>query len=157
MGVLVIIGVGTMLIVATRVSQGSLGGIVSSSQGPFRAEGVSPNAALSQQPAEAAFNDFCEEPEAMEDDEGALSRCLGGGTFDLVNRWSVKRHDSLASKAPCSWAMYGEKSLSVPAAPLCLPDPAADTVISKAIHASGWWGSTGRLYRSEDCGISPVT
>ena len=143
LGVVVVSGVCVMLFVALRVSQGSAGGIVAGVHGPLRAEAVSPTAALSQQPAEAAFNDFCEAPESMADDEDTLSRCLGGGTYDLVNRWSIKRLDALAAKAPCSWAMYGEKRFSVPAAPMCLPDPNVDTVVSKAVHEWGWYGGVG--------------
>ena len=132
-----------MMLVALRVAQGSAGGLAASSHGPLRAEAVSPAAALSQQPAEAAYNDFCDEPEAMAEDEDTLSRCLGGGAFDLVNRWSVKRLDTLTEKTPCSWAMYGEKRFSIPAAPLCTFDPAVDTIVSKPVHEWGWYGGVG--------------
>lgn len=157
LGGVVILGIGTMLVVAMRVAQGSTGGIAAGSHGPLRAEAVSEAAALSQQPAEAAFNDFCAAPDAMADDEDALSRCLGGGTFDLVNRWSVKRLDSLADKAPCSWAMYGDKRFSVPSAPLCLPDPASDPAVSKPIHEWAWYGGVDEHHFALGAGYAAGT
>lgn len=129
------ISLSTLSFVAFRVA--TSGGEASA----LRGEHVSIAAALAMKPAEAAFNAFCTNPEEMPEDEASLSRCLGGGAFDLVNRWSVKRLDTLTEKFQCHWAMYYEKRLAIPAAPLCLQDPAVDKVISEDIHKWGWWGS----------------
>jgi hypothetical protein len=107
------ISLSTLSFVAFRVA--TSGGEASA----LRGEHVSIAAALAMKPAEAAFNAFCTNPEEMPEDEASLSRCLGGGAFDLVNRWSVKRLDTLTEKFQCYWAMYYEKRLAIPAAPLC--------------------------------------
>jgi hypothetical protein len=87
----------------------------------------------------AAHREFCSHipPPSLTAAEAAW---VEGHRMDLVNRWPLPRLEALEGSVTCHWASHFHPTLRLPPIPLCVHDPAEDTLISAAILRGGWWG-----------------